>query len=252
VQAFATNTALTVQAGQDATTQASTAALTVRGEDVTGGSTASLTGGATTVRGGNNASTGASGAAGALTLQAGGMTGASTNLQGADVIVASGLGTGNAIASHTILKCPTYSQTTGTAAQTLVACNITIKTKGSTTSATATNMFSVPATGVSAAGGLVFVHVYTTQSTPHACSDSGIWEYAVQNDTSVTASINRVDATVTTICDTGTLTMTAAMTNANPSVFSVTPSWATIVPTAVWIEITIINPSDVDITLISD
>ena len=252
VQAAATNTALTVQAGQDATTQASTAAITVRGEDVTGGSTASLTGGATTVRGGNNASTGASGAAGALTIQAGGMTGAATNLSGADTVVASGLGTGNAQASHTILKHPTFSQTSGTTAQTAVAGYIRLAKAGSTTSAQATTMFSVAAAAGNSAGGMVIVHVYTTQATPHSCSDTGIWEFAVQGDTSPTANINRVDATPTTICDTGTLTLTAAMSAANPSVFSVTPTWTTIVPTAVWIEIIIINPSDVDITTISD
>lgn len=289
-EAAATNTALTVQAGVDAATQASTAALTVRGEDVTGGSTASLTGGALTIRGGNNASTGntsiggavtlnggdatggtgtsdaggavtlrggnytntaASGSGGSMTVQAGSITGAATNLQAADTIIASGVGTGNAIASHTKIQSPTYSQTSGTTAQTLVTTYTTVKKAGSTSSGTPTNMVSFAATGVPSAGGMIIVHVYTTQAAPHTCSDTGIWEFSVANE-GPTTNINRVDATVTTICDTGTMTMTAALSAANPAVFSVTPTWTTIVPTAVWIEITIINPSDVDVTLISD
>lgn len=175
-----------------------------------------------------------------------------TNVQAADVTYGTGLGTGNAIAAHVILKDPSFSQTSGATAQTLITRYITLKSTGSTTSATATNIFSVAATGVPAAGGVVYVHVYTTQAAPHACSDMGIWEYSVQNDTAVSVSVQRVDATASTICDTGTLTLTAAMSAANPSVFSVTPTWTTIVPTNVWIEVIVENPSDVTITPISD
>ncbi len=291
MQNILTNNPVLIQGGIDGAATGAAATVTVRGEDITSGSTATIAGGAATLRGGNSASTGnsqtggavqinggdvtggtgtsdaaggvtirggnysgaaASGTGGAVSIAAGGVTGASTNLLGADTTISSGLGTGNAVASHTFLQQPTYSQTSGTTAQTLVKTFAVLKKAGSTTTATATNMFSIANASSTAGSVLIFVGVHTQQAAPSSCSDSGVFEMAYQGDTSPTASVNRVDATVTTICSTGTMTFTAAVTNANPTVFSVTPSWTTIVPTAVWIEVSILNPSDVDITPIGD
>lgn len=284
----AANGPLTLQAGIDATTTGASAILTLKGEDVSGGSTASLAGGATTVRGGDNASSGATETAGAVTLRGGDTTnasaavqttgavtirggnntatgagptlgsvtitggtqsGAATNVAGADVLLRGGLGTGNATPAHVKLQSPNFSSTSGTTAQTQVTTYVVHKKAGSTTTATATNMFNIPVATNQTIGVEVIVHVETTQATPQNCSTTENFIASVQN-TASTITQQSTAGTIGTICSTGTLTLAVAFSAATPSVFSVTPSWTTIVPTAVIITVEVHNLSQQDITLL--
>lgn len=282
------NTATTLLAGIDAATNGVSAILTLRGEDVTGGSTATLTGGTATIRGGNNASTGntsvggqvninggnatggtgtsdaggavaitggnctsttGSCAPGTTTVKSGGFTAAFTNGAASDTVIAGGLGTGNAAVSHVKIQSPALSQTSGTTAQTQVTRYVTHVKAGSTTTATATSMFNVALANNQTAGFEIIVHVETTQATPHNCSTTEEFLVAVQ-DTAATVTSQTTAGTIGTICDTGTLTLAAAFSAATPSVFTVTPSWTTIVPSSVTITIEIFNLSQQDISLL--
>lgn len=288
IQNGTTNNAMLLQAGIDGTTGGATAVLTLRGEDVTGGSTASIAGGAVAIRGGNTASTGNSNAGGnvtinggnatggtgtsdvagsvtatggnctattgsctpgSVTVTSGGFTAAFTNGAAADHIVAAGLGTGNAAVSHVKLQSPALSQTSGTTAQSQVTRWVEHVKAGSTSSGTPTSMFNIPLAASTTAGVFVTVHVETTQATPHNCSTTESFTAVAQN-TASTITQQTTTGQIGTICDTGTLTMTAAFSTANPTVFSVTPSWTTIVPTAVTITIEIHNLSQQDVTLL--
>lgn len=284
-----TNTATTVQGGTDATTTGASGTITARGEDVTGGSAASLAGGAATFRGGDNASSGATETAGAITIRggdttnassavntAGGVTirggnnsstgtasvpgtvsiaggsqsGAATNTVGADVTIEGGLGTGNATPSHVKLQVPGFVSGSGSGAQSTVTTYVIHKKAGSTTTATATNMFSVPIAANQTVGVLVIVHVETTQATPHNCSTTEVFTASAEN-TSGTVKQQTTAGTIGTICDTGNLTISmAGFSTANPAVFSVTPSWTVIAPTAVIITVEVHNLSQQDISLL--
>ena len=285
----ATNTAVTVQAGIDAATTGGTAALLAKGEDVNGGSTASMVGGATTVRGGDNASSGATETAGALTLRGGDTTnasaavqttgavtirggnntstgvstlgtvsitggtqsGAATNAAGADVTTAAGLGTGNAQPGHVWIKTPGMIPTSGTTAEVQATNYVVHKKLGSTTSATATTMFNMTVAANQTIGAEIIVHVETTQATPQNCSSIERFMVAVQNTSStVSSQITAETTSIATICSTGTLTLALTNTAATPSVFSVTPTWATIVPVSVIITVEIHNLSQQDIALL--
>lgn len=284
----AANGPLTIQAGIDAATTGAAAILTLKGEDVNGGSTVTLTAGTATLRGGNNASTGNTNAAGpanvlggdstggtgtsdtagnttvrggnctsttgsctpgTLTDVSGGFTAAFTNGAAVDHIIASGLGTGNAAVSHVKIQSPALSQTTGTTAQTQVTRWVTHVKAGSTTSATATNMFNVALAASQTAGFLITVHVETTQATPQNCSTTQTFVAAVQ-DTAATVTQQTTAGPIATICSTGTLTLATAFSAAAPSVFSVTPTWTTVVPTAVTITIQVQNLSQQEIALL--
>lgn len=284
----ATNATSTYQGGQDATTTGASGTALVKGEDVTGGATATIAGGANTVRGGDNASSGGAESGGALTVRGGdasnaagnsnvggaltirggnvgstgttptlgpvtitggGVTAAATNIAGADVTIAGGLGTGNSTSAHVKLQEPTFSNTTGTAAQTQATTYVVHKKAGSTTSATATNMFNIAVAANQTIGVEVIVHVETTQATPQNCSTTENFIAAVQN-TGGTVTQQSTAGTIGTICSTGSLTIAVAFSAATPSVFSVTPSWATIVPTGVIITVEVHNLSQQDITLL--
>jgi len=286
----ATNTAFSLQAGVDATTQASTAALTLRGEDVTGGSTVTLTGGALTLRGGNNASTGNTNIGGAVTINggnatggtgtsdaggavsatggnctattggctpgtftatAGGFTAAFTNGAGSDAVLAAGLGTGNATAAHFKLKSPALSQTSGTTAQTQVTRFVTTVKAGSTTTATNTGILTIPIAANQTVGMTVFIHVETTQATPQNCSTEEDFHMAAQNTGGTITQQTTATTGLGTICSTGTLTIVPAFTTASsPITLNVAPAWTVIVPVTVTITVTIINNSQQDITLL--
>ena len=120
---------------------------------------------------------------------------------------------------------------------------------GSTSSATPTNMFSVPVAASQSIGVQIIVHVETTQATPQNCSTTEVFVASVQN-TAATITSGTTTGTLATICSTGTLTLAAAFSSANPSVFSVTPSWTTIVPTGVTITVEIHNLSLQDVSLL--
>lgn len=231
----------------EATTTAATTTV------VGGAGSASTNGpvGGLTLSGSNNSSTGGSATAGPVTLNAGDMTGAATNLPGADIITRSGLGTGNSTPSHVKVQMPTFSPTSGTTAQTSVT-RYTIHQKlGSTTSATATNMFNVALANNQAALFSVTVGVSTTQATPHNCATEQQYMVVAQ-DTSgtITTNVSTVASSAATICDTGTLTLAVGASAASPTVFSVTPSWTTIVPVSVLITVEIHNLSQQDIALL--
>lgn len=287
VEAKAAATAIVVQGGQDATT-GSPGGLTARGGSVTGGSTASLSGGtmtvqggdnassgatetggavtirggdttnasaavqttgAVTIRGGNNSATGAGATLGAVTITGGTQSGAATNQAGADVTVAGGLGTGNSTSAHVKLQAPSFSNTSGTTAQTQATTYVVHKKAGSTTSATPTNMFQITVGANQTIGAEIIVHVETTQATPHNCSTTETFVAAVQN-TAATVTQQTTAGTTATICDTGTLTLAATFSAATPSVFSVTPSWTTIAPSGVIITVEVHNVSQQDISLL--
>ena len=288
VAANATATALLVQGGIDSTT-ASPGALTARGGSVTGGSTASLsgaaatfqggdnassgatevagaitlrggdttngsaavnTGGAVTIRGGNLSSTGASGTPGLVTIKGGQQLGAATNTPGADVLIEAGLGTGNSTPAHVKLYSDNFNSTSGSTAQTNVTWFTIHKKAGSTTSATATSMFNIAIAASQTVGAWVGVHVETTQATPQNCSTTQYFFISAQNTSSSVTQQTTASSEIATICSTGTLTLAAALSTANPTVFTVTPSWATIVPTAVIITVEIHNLSQQDVTLL--
>jgi hypothetical protein len=266
-ESTANSTAVVYQGGQDAgtgaalgaatlrgadnsqaTTGSAGGAATVRGGDATGG-TNNTTGGAVTIRGGNVASTGTP-VPGAVSLTGGGLTGAATNVAGADVTISGGLGTGNATPSHVILKEPAFVSASGTGAQANVN-RFTVHAKaGSTSSATATNMFNIAVAANQTIGVEVLVHVETTQATPQNCSTTETFFAAVQNTAGTITQQTTGNGSLATICSTGTLTLAAAFTGANPAVFSVTPSWTTIAPSAVIITIEIHNLSQQDVTLL--
>ena len=287
----ATNTAVTVQAGIDANTTGATAALLAKGEDVAGGSTASMAGGAITVRGGNNASSGATQTAGAVTIQGGDTTNASAAVQttgavtirggnntatgaggtlgpvsitggtqsgaatnggaGGNVTISGGLTTGNTQPAHVILKTPGMVPTSGSTAEVQATNYVVHKKLGSTTSAVATTMFNMTVAANQTIGAEIIVHVETTQATPHNCSSIERFMVAVQNTGgTVTSQIISESPSIATICDTGSLTMTLTNTAATPSVFSVTPSWVTVVPVSVIITVEIHNLSQQDIALL--
>jgi hypothetical protein len=213
------------------------------------GSSNNATEGSLTAQGSDNSNTGGSAAGGSLTLRGGNLTGAATNLPGADVIVAGGLGTGNSTSAHVKLEVPTFSATTGTTAQTLTTSYVVHKKLGSTSSATPTTMFNIPVAVNQTIGVMVIVHVETTQATPHNCSTTESFTASVQN-TGGTVTSQATAGTIGTICDTGTLTLAVAFSAATPSVFSVTPSWVTIAPSAVIITVEIHNLSQQDIALL--
>jgi hypothetical protein len=283
-----TNTATTVQGGTDATTTGAGGALTARGEDVTGGATASIAGGVVTLRGGNNASSGATETGGAVTVQGGDTTaasaavnspgavtirggnnsstgaasvpgsvsiaggnqsGAATNTAGADVTIKGGIGTGNATPSHVKLQVPGFVSGSGSGAQSQVTSYVTHKKAGSTTSGTATNMFSIPIAANQAIGVEVIVHVETTQATPHNCSTTEVFIASAENTPPIVGQ-QTTAGTIATLCDTGGLTLSTKFSIANPAVFSVTPSWTVIVPTAVIITVEVHNLSQQDISLL--
>jgi len=288
--AAATNTALVFQAGVDGTTQASTAAATFRGEDVTGGSTATLTGGAATLRGGDNASTGntsiggavtvrggdatggtgtsdAGGAAtiragnctsttggcapGALSVTSGGFTAAFTNGAASDNTIAAGLGTGNAAVAHVKLQSPALGLSSGSTAQTQVTRWVNHTKAGSTTSATATTMFNVASATNTAWGVEVLVHVDLISSTPNVCGTTERFSLTGTNNNGTFGTVNIVAGTLSTLCSTGTLTLAVTATAANPSVVSVTPTWATITSiTSSTITVQINNVSQQEIALL--
>jgi hypothetical protein len=160
-----------------------------------------------------------------------------------------GVGTGTATPAHVKLQTPGFGAASGTTAQTEVTRYVTHAKAGSTTSATATNMFNIPVAASQTIGAEIIVHVETTQATPHNCSTTEQFVAAVQN-TGSTVTSQTTAGTIATICDTGTLTLAVAFSAATPSVFSVTPSWTTVVPTAVIITVEIRNLSQQDITLL--
>jgi hypothetical protein len=289
IRGNASATTVSYIGGRDVTTT-SPGGATLRGGDVTGGTTASLTPGSTTVRGGDNASSGATenggsltmrggdttnassavnapgsvtiragntsstglSTAGTLTINGGSILGAATNVAGGDITVGPGLGTGNAQPGHTKLQSTTFSGTSGITAQTAVTAYVVHKKAGSNTSATATNMFQISVAANQTVGVEVIVHVETTQATPHNCSTTETFVLAVQNTSSTVTQASTAGSTAS-ICDAGTLTLsntTTAFTTANPAVFKVTPSWTTIVPTAVIITVEVHNLSQQDISLL--
>jgi hypothetical protein len=288
VQSNAANTALIITGGISAATTGASGTLTAGGENVNGGSTASMAGGAATFQGGDNASSGATETAGAVTLRGGDTTnasaavqttgavtirggnntatgagptlgavtitggtqsGAATNVAGADVTISGGLGTGNATPAHVKLRAPSFSNASGSTAQAQATTYVVHKKSGSTTSGTATNMFNIPIAANQTIGVEVIVHVETTQGTPQNCSTTEVFIASAQN-TSSTVTQQTTSGTIGTICSTGTLTLAAAFSTANPAVFSVTPSWTTIVPTGVIITVEINNLSQQDVTLL--
>lgn len=222
-------------------------AVSLCGGKCTGTQNATL--GAITMQGSDNSNTGASAIPGAATVRGGNLTGAATNGVGGVLTLASGLGTGNGTPAQIKLQSPSFSTTSGTTAQTLVTNYTVHKKAGSTSSATATNMFNIAVATNQTIGVTILVHVETTQATPQNCSTTEQFVAAVQN-TSSTVTSQVTAGTIATICSTGTLTLTAAFSSATPSVFSVTPSWTTIVPTGVIISITILNDSQQDVTFL--
>ena len=111
-------------------------------------------------------------------------------------------------------------------------------------------MFNVALANNQTAGLLVTVHIETTQATPHNCSTTMTFLASAQDTAGTVTQQTTANGTLATICDTGTLTATAALSAASPAVFSVTPSWTTIAPTAVIITVQIQNLSQQDIALL--
>lgn len=174
---------------------------------------------------------------------------AGTNAAGTAHLVQGGLGTGNAAIGPVKIQTGNFSTTSGSTAQTQVTRLVTWSKAGSTTSATATNMFNIAVAASQTIGVEVIVHVETTQATPQNCSTTENFIASVQN-TAATITQQTTAGTIGTICSTGTLTLAAAFSAATPSVFSVTPSWTTIVPTGVIITVEVHNLSQQDITLL--
>lgn len=202
-----------------------------------------------TLRGSNNSSATGT-AASSVSISGGGMTGAVTNTAGADVSISGGLGTGTSTPSHVIIKAPSFGAASGTTAQTGVTRYVQHAKAGSTTTATATNIFQVPVAVNQTVAIRVHVHVETTQATPQNCSSSGDFYLNVQNTGgTVTTNVSAIIGS-STICSTGTLTIAAAASGATPSVISITPSWTTIVPTAVIITAAIESLSQQDVALL--
>jgi hypothetical protein len=246
--------AATFQAGDNSATGATEVAsgTTVRGGDCLGADANSCTTGAVTIRGGNDSDT-AAGTIGGVTITGGGYTGAVTSSPGADVIVAGGLGTGNSASSHVKLQVPGFSNTSGTTAQAEITEYVPLRKAGSTTSATATTMFTMPVASNQTIGVEVLVHVETTQATPQNCSTFERFDAAVQNTGGTITQQTTANGTLATICSTGTLTLAAAFSTASsPVSFSVTPTWTTIVPTGVIITVEVHNLSQQDVTVSSD
>jgi hypothetical protein len=183
----------------------------------------------------------------ALTFSAASATG--SNQVGQDSVLASGLGSGNGTAAHTKLKGASQAFGSSSTAQTQVTEWVMHKKVGSTTSATPTNMFNVALASGQTAGFEIVVNVSAFQGTPHECSTTETFIAAIQ-DTSGTVTQQTTAGTLATICDTGTLTLAAGFSTAAPSVFSVTPSWTTIVPGGVIITVEIHNLSQQEISLL--
>jgi hypothetical protein len=182
-----------------------------------------------------------------FTILAGSLTG--TNVVGKDLVLGTGLGTGNSTPGHIKLQAPSFSTTSGSTAQTQTTEYVVHKKAGSTTSATATNMFNLALAASQTGGFQIVVHVETTQATPQNCSTTETFNAVVQN-TAATITSQTTAGTIGTICSTGTLTLAAAFSAANPSIFSVTPTWTTIVPTGVIITVEIHNLSQQEIALL--
>jgi len=286
----AANGPLTMQAGIDAATTGAAAIFISRGEDVNGGSTASLAGGAATLRGGNNASTGNTNAGGAanviggdatggtgtgdtggnttarggnctsttgsctpgtLTDISGGFTGAFTNGAASDHLVQSGLGTGNAAVSHVKIQSPALGLASGITAQAQITRFVSHTKAGSTTSATATTVFNIASATNTAWGLEILVHVDLISSTPNVCGTTERISLTGTNNNGAFGTVNVTPATISTLCSAGTLTLVATATAANPSVISITPTWATITSiTSATITIEIENPSQQEIALL--
>jgi hypothetical protein len=246
--------AVTLRGGNNASTGTgeSSGAVTINGGDITGGSANTSTTGNITIRGGNNFNTAAGSTIGGVTITGGSQTGAASNQAGADVVIAGGLGTGNSQPAHVKLQDPSFSNTSGTTAQSQVTTYVVHKKSGSTTSGAATSMFQIPVNTNQTIGVEVIVHVETTQATPHNCSTTETFVLAVQN-TSSTITQTSTAGTTASICDAGTLTLantSTLFTTANPAVFKVAPSWTVIAPTAVIITVEVHNLSQQDITLL--
>jgi len=270
-RASAVGTAVIYQSGQDSTTT-STGGGTFRSGSITGGSTNTLSTGATILQTGDNSSTGtgettgnltvrsgncgaASGACipGTTTILGGGFTAAFTNGAGSDLFAEGGDGTGNAIPAHVWLKTPGFSSTSGSTAQVEATNYVVLKKSGGTSSGSGTTVFNVTI-GASQTYALeVLVHFETTQATPQNCSSFERFLAVGQNTGgTITSQIISEAPSVATICSTGTLTMALTNTNANPSVFTVTPTWTTIVPTATIITAEVHSMSQQDIANLGD
>ena len=290
IQSNAANTALTVTGGIPAATTGASGTLNATGENVNGGSTASMAGGAATFQGGDNASSGATETAGAVTLRGGDTTnasaavqttgavtirggnntatgagptlgtvtitggtqsGAATNVSGADVTIAGGLGTGNATPAHVRIKSPTLGLASGSTAETQVTHWVSHAKAGSTTSATATSIFNIASATNTAWGLEVLVHVDLISSTPNVCGTTERFSLTGTNNNGAFGAVNIVAGTTSTLCSAGTLTLAVTATAANPSVISVTPTWATITAiTSATITVTIDNVSQQEIGLL--
>jgi hypothetical protein len=182
-----------------------------------------------------------------LTFSAASATG--SNQVGQDSVLASGLGSGNGTAAHTKLKGASQAFGSSSTAQTQVTEWVMHKKVGSTSSATPTNIFNVALASGQTAGFEIVVNVSAFQGTPHECSTTETFFAAIQ-DTSGTVTQQTTAGTIGTICDVGTLTLAAGFSTAAPAVFSVTPSWTTIVPGGVIITVEIHNLSQQEIALL--
>jgi hypothetical protein len=183
----------------------------------------------------------------ALTFSAASATG--SNQVGQDSVLQSGLGSGNGTAAHTKLKGASQSFSSGSTVQTQITEWTQHKKVGSTTNTTATSLFNVAIASGQTGAFEVIVNVSAFQGTPHECSTTETFIAAIQ-DTSGTVTQQTTAGTTATICDTGTLTLAASFSAASPAVFSVTPTWATIVPAGVIITVEIHNLSQQEISLL--
>lgn len=186
-----------------------------------------------------------------MSVAGGGLTAAATNIAGADVTVGGGLGTGNATPAHVWLETPGMSPTSGTTAQVTATNYVVHKKLGSTTTGTATTMFNVTMGSGQTIGGEISVHVEALEGTTDNCSTQQAAYFAGENTNGTFGTTNiQSIGTAATICKSGTLSFTITASSANPVVFSVTPTWATIAPTSVIITVEIHNLSQQDIALL--
>jgi hypothetical protein len=236
----------TVQSGSDSS--ASQGSLTTRGGDVTGGSSA-LSAGNITVRGGNNASTSASATSGTLSLAGGNVT-AAANVAGAIATLSGGLGTGNAVPADVVIKGGGYSNASGTTAQSSVTREIAAHVKTGLTSGSSSSLFQLTLGADQSSGGMAIVHVEAHDTTyHHSCSTTTEVAFAAEDTGgTVVANVSAIGTGASACNSTNTLTLSFALSNAAPAVFSVTPTVTGFTPTSMVATVRVIGLAQQDMT----
>jgi hypothetical protein len=192
------------------------------------------TGSATTVFGGN--------VFGTFTSQFSAVVPSSTsgtNTAGTAETIGAGLGTGNSVPALLKFTGGEISTTSGTTVQSTANRQVNNDTKVSLTSGSAKTLLSLNVAADSGAATVLRYAVILHDTTGHHnCTLSGILIASAENSggTIVANVDNAAGLGATSVCDgANTLTATFAITNANPAVLSVTPTWTGITPTASYV-----------------